>query len=254
MRRLKSGELIERRRGSSVSTANSGISPTIDRIFIGTWRAVGQVQHVVEEAVLLIPQARAVVAEMVHGVGDVEEVLPELAGDVFVGRVRRAPVPSRWPAGSGCTSPSSRCRRPARCSRRSGSGALRSNTPMLSSPRNPPWKTLRPSASLRFTHQVKLSISLWKTRSRKARSPLPLRFLLDLVNAPRGPGMHRRIDVAEGPLVGGQSARWDACTTRAASASADLWRIRNRPAPAACSGTPGPRRRTTDTPTCRAWR
>ena len=57
-----------------------------------------------------------------------------------------------------------------------GSGALRSNTPMLSSPRKPPWKTFRPSASFRFTHQVKFSISLWKTRRRKARSPTPRRF------------------------------------------------------------------------------
>ncbi len=58
-----------------------------------------------------------------------------------------------------------------------GSGALRSNTPMLSSPRKPPWKIFIPSASLRFTHQVKFKSSLWKTRSRKARSPLPFRFL-----------------------------------------------------------------------------
>ena len=49
-----------------------------------------------------------------------------------------------------------------------GSGALRSNTPMLSSPRKPPWKTFLPSASLRLTHQVKFSSSLWNTRSRKA--------------------------------------------------------------------------------------
>ncbi len=42
-----------------------------------------------------------------------------------------------------------------------GSGAERSNTPMLSSPRKPPWKMWRPWTSLRFTHQVKFSISLW---------------------------------------------------------------------------------------------
>ena len=52
-----------------------------------------------------------------------------------------------------------------------GSGALRSNTPMLSSPRNPPWKMLLPRWSLRFTHQVKLSSSFMNTRSRKRRSP-----------------------------------------------------------------------------------
>ena len=58
-----------------------------------------------------------------------------------------------------------------------GNGAERSKIPILSSPRKPPWKTLRPSASLRFTHQVKFSISLWKTRSRKARSPRPVSVL-----------------------------------------------------------------------------
>ena len=40
-----------------------------------------------------------------------------------------------------------------------GSGALRSKTPMLSSPRNPPAKTLRPAGSLRLTHQLKFSIN-----------------------------------------------------------------------------------------------
>ena len=41
-----------------------------------------------------------------------------------------------------------------------GNGRERSKTPMLSRPKKPPWKTLRPSASLRFTHQVKFNISL----------------------------------------------------------------------------------------------
>ena len=44
--------------GSSVSTANSGISPTIERTFSGIVAAVGQVQHVVVELILLVPQAR----------------------------------------------------------------------------------------------------------------------------------------------------------------------------------------------------
>src|SRR5207244_6311111 len=55
-----------------------------------------------------------------------------------------------------------------------GSGAERSNTPMLSRPRKPPWKTLCPSASLRLTHQVKFNRSFWKTRSRNRRSATPL--------------------------------------------------------------------------------
>ena len=54
-----------------------------------------------------------------------------------------------------------------------GSGAERSNTPMLSRPRKPPWKTLRPEGSLRLTHQVKFRRCLWKTFSRNSRSATP---------------------------------------------------------------------------------
>ena len=35
---------------------------------------------------------------------------------------------------------------------------------------------------------------------------------------PRRPGVHRRVDVAEGPLVGRQLPRWGACTTRGTGA------------------------------------
>ena len=93
---------------------------------------------------------------------------------------------------------------PSDCSRwpPPGSGAERSNTPMLSRPRKPPWKTFLPSASLRLTHHVKFSSSLWKTRSRNSRSATPVDAAVDLVHAPRGPRVHRRVDVAERPLVG----------------------------------------------------
>ena len=77
---------------------------------------------------------------------------------------------------------------------------------MLSSPRNPPSKMLFPSASLRLTHHVKLSSSLWNTRSRNSRSPLPAALLIDLVDAPGRPRVHRRIHVVERPFVGGKLA------------------------------------------------
>ena len=79
-------------------------------------------------------------------------------------------------------------------------------------------------------------------------------LLLDLVDAPRRPGVHRRVHVAERPFVRGQLPVRDACTTRAAAGSAAPWRTRSRPARAARSGTRGPTRRTTGTPTCRASR
>ncbi len=58
----------------------------------------------------------------------------------------------------------------------SGSGSLRSMSVMLSSPRKPPSKMLLPSRSTLFTHHAKLIRSLWKQRSRNARSATPERM------------------------------------------------------------------------------
>ena len=93
---------------------------------------------------------------------------------------------------------------PSACSRWPpvGSGALRSKMPILSRPRNPPSNTLRPNRSLRFTHQVKFSISLLKVRLRNSISALAPGRLLAAVQEDHRPGQHRRIDVAEIPLIG----------------------------------------------------
>ena len=53
-------------------------------------RAVWQPQYVVEETIFFVPQPHAVEAAMAHGMRDVDEVLPELAGHVFVGWVFRS--------------------------------------------------------------------------------------------------------------------------------------------------------------------
>src|SRR6202041_2132371 len=55
----------------------------------GKMSTVGELQHVVKESVGLVPQSHSIGAEMVHGVGNVDEVLPEFAGDVFVGGILR---------------------------------------------------------------------------------------------------------------------------------------------------------------------
>src|SRR5437879_7970293 len=46
--------------------------------------AIREMKNVVEKSVFAVPHRVHSVAAMAHGVGDVEEVLPELAGDVFV--------------------------------------------------------------------------------------------------------------------------------------------------------------------------
>ena len=58
--------------------------PTIERTRSGSVCAIGA-EHVVVEAVLLVPQAHA--ADAVHRVGDGHEMLEEFRGDVFVRRI-----------------------------------------------------------------------------------------------------------------------------------------------------------------------
>ena len=74
---------------------------------------------------------------------------------------------------------------------------------MLSSPRNPPAKRCLPCKSLRFTHQVKFISSFWKAAERK-RHWGSLGRTGVLVDFPAGPGVHRRIHVAEVEFVGRQ--------------------------------------------------
>ena len=71
-------------------------------------------QHVIKKAVLLVPQAKAVIAQMVHGAGNVDEVLPEFAGDILDTSGRPPQVPARWPAYRASTWPSNWCRQIAR--------------------------------------------------------------------------------------------------------------------------------------------
>ena len=174
------------------------------------------VELVVVEAVLLVPQAGA--AERVHRVGDGDEVLEELGGDVLVGRVLAAPAPAPSTASWRSRTPSTRCRRPARGGRRwaaAASGRRRRCCPARGSRRR---RGCRPSGSLRFTHQVKLSSSFWKPRSRKSRSRCP-RGAGHLVDAParprRAPAGSRRRRRTRRP----GSARSGACTTRAGTAA-----------------------------------
>ena len=83
-------------------------------------RAVRQPQRVVEEAVLVVPEIEVLaLALMAHRVADVEEVLPELARDVFVGRILARQLHRHRQQVERVHAPSSSCRRTARDGRRS---------------------------------------------------------------------------------------------------------------------------------------
>ena len=200
---------------------------------------VGSYEHVVEEAVLVVPQAGVLRAEALHAPGRSTGSAP---GTWW--RCRPRPG-SSWASSSAMRSIARQKNAiqlvASDCSSRypGGGGAERSKKPMLSIPRNPPSNRLDPSASLRLTHQLKFSSSLVNTRMRNSRSRLPS-ITVDL---PGRPGVHRRIDVAERPFVGGQLPVWvhRPLSTRAAPvapwrtsgstwASATQWNARSQAA------------------------
>src|SRR5579863_6689398 len=49
--------------------------------------AIGKLKYIVEETIRLIPQPNTVLPAVAHGVSDVDKVLPELAGNIFVGGI-----------------------------------------------------------------------------------------------------------------------------------------------------------------------
>src|SRR6267378_6078805 len=49
--------------------------------------AVGELQHVVIKTVGVVPKGHSASAEIVHGARDINKMLEELAGDVFISRI-----------------------------------------------------------------------------------------------------------------------------------------------------------------------
>ena len=143
---------------------------------------------------------------------------------------------------------------PSACSRRPppGSPDVRSKTPMLSRPRKPPSKMLLPSASLRFTHHVKLISELLEDALEERAVAAAVHLLLDLVDAHRRPRVHRRIDVAERPLVRRDLAVGVHVPLAREQEQLLLREVGIDHRERRRSGTPCPTRRTTGTPTCPA--
>ena len=65
---------------SKTSHVKSGMMPTMERM-----RLALRLESVVVKAVGLVPQARP--TQAIHRIGDVDEMLEELGGDVLVGRI-----------------------------------------------------------------------------------------------------------------------------------------------------------------------
>ena len=186
---------------SSTSIAKSGIRPTSERTR-NLWKLpVGIAQHVVEEAVLLVPQLIVAAAHVLHRAADVDEVLEELRRHRLVGAVvvrqlqgdaHHVEAEQAHPAGRVGLLEDRAVRQPLAAVDdgdvvEAEEAAFEDVVPLAVDLVDPPRE---------------VDQQLVEAASRgTARSALPGARLLDVVHAPARPGMHRRIEVGELPLV-----------------------------------------------------
>ena len=159
--------------------------------------AVRQAQRVVEEAVVLVPEP-----ERVHRVGDVHEVLEELARHVLVARVvpaelhgdlQQVETVHRHPA------------RPVGLLEKAAGRQLRAavEDPDVVEAEKSALEDVVAGEVLAVHPPREVEQQLVEDLLQEDRVGASAVPLLDLVDSPRRPGVHRRVDVAELPLVGG---------------------------------------------------
>ena len=161
-------------------------------------------KHVVEEPVLFVPQVDAVAARIAHGAGDFEEVFKELRCDVLVDR----PVERQFERDAQQVQRVHRHPRGA-----VGLFEVTVHRQLRAAVEHA--DVVEPQEAA--LEQVESVWILAIHPPREVDDELvqdPLKEIevagaaplhpVDLEDAPRGPRVHRRIGVAEGPLVGGQ--------------------------------------------------
>ena len=239
--------------GSSVSTANSGIKPTIDLARSVFVEPSVIFKPIVEEPVLLVPQPRrrpAVFIAVAIYRKCSKNLLAMSSYTMFVRRqfdrdrsmFRQYIAIQLVPSACSIMPPL-------------GSGLLRSNTPILSSPRNPPSKMLLPFGVLAIHPPGEIHQQLMEHASPGMRSRL-------CPSASRRSGKQRQQAQActggftspNCPLVRGHLPVGMHVPFAQRTMSAAPWRNPDRLARTGSCGTPGPRPRTTGTPTCPASR
>ncbi len=167
-------------------------------------RPVVEPQAVVEEPVLVVPEIEALVlALMAHRVADVDEVLPELAGEVFVRGVvvrqlhrhrQQVQRVHRHPAG-----------RIGLLQRAAGRQRLRAvEHADVVQAEEAAFEDVAARGVLAVDPPREVEQQLLEHAFEELAVADAAALLLDLVDAPRRPRVHRRVHVAKRPLVRGQ--------------------------------------------------
>src|SRR5579883_953511 len=167
--------------------------------------AVGQAQDVIEEAVFLVPQAHAVVAAMTHGVGNVDEVLPELAGHVFVAGLFLGEFERDGEQVEGVHGHPAGAVRLLKVAAGGQGGAAVKHADVVEAEKSA-LENVHALGVLAVHPPGKVEQELVEDALQEGAVAFAFSFLVDLIDAPGGPGVNGGIHVAESPLVGGQLA------------------------------------------------
>src|SRR5712691_12528736 len=169
--------------------------------------SVGQLQHVVKEAVLVVPKRAPAEAKIVHGTRNVNEVLEELAGDIFVSGIFFGQFKSDGQHVQAIHAhPACAVGLLKMAPGWQGSGAVENSN--VIKPEKSALKNICAVRVLAVDPPGEVQKELVKDPFQESTIRHAAYAALDFVNAPRGPGMDRRIHIAEGPFVGGQLPVW----------------------------------------------
>ena len=163
-------------------------------------------EHVVEELVLLIPQAHAFIADVRHRLGDMQKVLEEFGRDVFIDMVVAGELERdthqiervhRHPAGAiGLID--------VAAGRQLGAAI---EDPDIIEAEEAALKNIASFGVLAVHPPGEIQGQLVEHAFEKREiAGITALFAIDLEDPPGGPGVHRRIDVAQRPLIGGHLA------------------------------------------------
>ncbi len=163
--------------------------------------AVRQVQDVVEEPVFAVPELDFLAADVVHRAADVDEMLEELAGDVFVGAVVAGQFErDRQHIQAVHTHPAGRIRLFDVAAGRQRRAPV--ENPDVIEAEKPALKDVLALGVFAIHPPGKIQQQFVKNAFQKPPIADAVPLLVDLINAPGRPGMDRGIHVAECPFIG----------------------------------------------------
>ena len=179
--------------------------PTIERTLRGMRRPSGICKHVVIKTIFRVPQLDTLAAEVVHRFANIDEVFEEFAGDVFVGGIFSGELErDRQHVQTVHTHPAGAVGLLDVAAGRKRFAAIEHAD--IVEPEKAALENVAAFGVFAIDPPGEVEQELLENPFEKFSVAGALPFLFEFVDAPCSPGVYRRVDIAERPLVGRQLA------------------------------------------------